>query len=152
MRLTFALLIACLCFGQERTALVDRVGSTGFLQLEAPSFNSQTPSEQALGYWLTQASIAIEPIIYDQLSPFGLRQKRVLEEIVSHPPGIDSGTMTRITEFAELFWANRGNHNENTSQKFVPTFTFDELKQAALTAQRNGAMKIAYGDLPPIMT
>jgi dipeptidyl-peptidase-3 len=60
--------------------------------------------------------------------------------------------MARITEFAELFWANRGNHNENTSQKFVPTFTADELKQAALTAQRNGAMKTAYGDLPPITT
>lgn len=60
--------------------------------------------------------------------------------------------MARITEFAELFWANRGNHNENTSQKFVPTFTADELKQAALTAQRNGAMKTAYGDLPQIAT
>jgi dipeptidyl-peptidase-3 len=34
----------------------------------------------------------------------------------------------------------------------VPTFSADELKQAALTAQRNGAMKTAYGDLPPITT
>ena len=63
MRLILACLVACLCFGQ--TTLVDRVGTTGFLQLEAPSFPAQTPNEQALGYWLTQASIAIEPIIYD---------------------------------------------------------------------------------------
>jgi dipeptidyl-peptidase-3 len=134
------------------TPLVARVGDTGFVQVRAESFDALTPQQKALAYWLTQASIAIDPIIYDQLSPFGLRQKRLLEEIVAHPAGVDSGTMARITEFAELFWANRGNHNENTSQKFVPTFTADELKQAALTAQRNGAMKTAYGDLPPIAT
>jgi dipeptidyl-peptidase III len=132
--------------------LVARVGDTGFVQVRAESFDALSPQQKALAYWLTQASIAIDPIIYDQLSRFGLRQKRLLEEIVAHPAGIDSSTMTRITEFAELFWANRGNHNENTSQKFLPSFTFDELKQAALTAQRNGGMKTAYGDLPPIAT
>jgi len=138
--------------GDTSGPLVARVGDTGFVQVRAESFDALTPQQKALAYWLTQASIAIDPIIYDQLSPFGLRQKRLLEEIVAHPAGIDSGAMARITEFAELFWGNRGNHNENTSQKFVPTFTADELKQAALTAQRNGAMKTAYGDLPPITT
>lgn len=138
--------------GDASGPLVARVGDTGFVQVRAESFDALTPQQKALAYWLTQASIAIDPIIYDQLSAFGLRQKRLLEEIVAHPGGIDSVTMARITEFAELFWANRGNHNENTSQKFVPAFTFDELKQAALVAQRNGAMKTAYGDLPPIAT
>jgi dipeptidyl-peptidase III len=132
--------------------LVARVGDTGFVQLRAESFDALDAHQKALAYWLTQASIAIDPIIYDQLSRFGLRQKRLLEEIVAHPSGIHTGAMNRITEFAELFWANRGNHNENTSQKFVPSFSFDELKKAALAAQRNGAMKTAYGDLPPIAT
>ena len=58
--------------------------------------------------------------------------------------------MHRITDYALLFWANRGNHNENTSQKFLPDFTPQELQQAALAAQRNGAFKAAYADLPPI--
>lgn len=138
--------------GDTSRPLVARVGDTGFVQVRAESFDALTPQQKALAYWLTQASIAIDPIIYDQLSGFGLRQKRLLEEIVAHPTGIDSGTMTRVTEFAELFWANRGNHNEITSQKFAPAFTFEELKEAALTAQHNGAMKTAYGDLPAIMT
>jgi dipeptidyl-peptidase-3 len=132
--------------------LVARVGDTGFVQVRAESFDKLSPQQKALAYWLTQASIAIDPIIYDQLSRFGLRQKRLLEEILAHPDGIDPQILARITSFAELFWGNRGNHNENTSQKFVPTFTFDELKQAALTAQRNGAMKTPYADLPPIAT
>ncbi len=134
------------------SALVDRVGNTGFVLLRAESFKALDPRQQALAYWLTQASIAIDPIIYDQLSPYGLRQKRLLEEIVAHPEGIDPAAMGKITDFAKLFWGNRGNHNENTAQKFLPTFTFDELKQAALTAQRHGAMKTAYGDLPPLAT
>jgi len=134
------------------SALVDRVGNTGFVLLRAESFKALEPRQQALAYWLTQASIAIDPIIYDQLSPYGQRQKRLLEEIVAHPEGIDPAAMGKITDFAKLFWANRGNHNENTAQKFLPAFTFAELKQAALTAQRRGAMKTAYGDLPPLAT
>ena len=134
------------------STMLDRVGNTGFVMLHAESFKALDPRQQALAYWLTQASIAIDPIIYDQLSPYGLRQKRLLEEIVAHPEGSDPAVMGKVTDFAKLFWANRGNHNENTAQKFLPTFTFDELKQAALAAQRHGAMKTAYGTLSPLPT
>jgi dipeptidyl-peptidase-3 len=148
-------LLASIAAAQQSAApstLVDRVGNTGFVQLHAESFKALTPQQQALAYWLTQASIAIDPIIYDQLSPYGLRQKRLLEETVAHPAGINPAVLSKIIDFAKLFWANRGNHNENTAQKFLPTFSFEELKQAALTAQRHGAMKTAYGDLPPLTT
>jgi dipeptidyl-peptidase III len=150
-------LVVPAAFGQkekpaQKSPLVARVGNTGFIEVKADSFPSLAPRQQALAYWLTRASVAIDPIIYDQLSRFGLRQKRLLEEIVAHPAEIDPQTMARITEFTELFWANRGNHDDYTGQKFLPNFTFEELKQAALTAQRHGAMKTAYADLPPIAT
>ena len=103
-----------------------------------------------MAYWLTQASIAIDPIIYDQLSAYGLRQKRMLEEIMARPQGIDPAALAKIAEFAKLFWANRGNHNETTSQKFLPSFTFDQLEKAALIAQQNGAFQTAFADLPPL--
>jgi len=136
----------------KNTVLVDRVGDTGFIQLQAESFKTLDVRQQQLAYWLTQASIAIDSIIYDQLSRFGLQQKRLLEEIIAHPQGIDPKLMARITDFAKLFWANRGNHNEMTSQKFLPGFTFEELREAALSAQKNGALKTAYADLPPLPT
>ena len=60
------------------SSLVERVGDTGFIQLQSPSFAQLDDRQKALAYWLTQASIAIDPIIYDQLSRFGLRQKRLL--------------------------------------------------------------------------
>ncbi len=125
--------------GDIAQARVDRVGATGFVQLEADSFHHLTPRQQALSYWLSQASIAINPIIYDQVSRFGLRQKRVLELIVAHPnAGIDPAAYAKILAFTKLFWANRGNHNETTAQKFLPEFTFDELRAAGLSALHHG--------------
>jgi dipeptidyl-peptidase III len=130
--------------------VVERVGDTAFVQLRAPSFQALSPRQQGLAYWLTQASIAIDPIIYDQLSAYGLRQKRLLEEIMARPKGIDPAAMAKIAEFAKLFWANRGNHNELTSQKFLPSFTFEQLEKAARIAQQNGAFRAPYADLPPL--
>ncbi|MDQ6701099.1 MAG: dipeptidyl peptidase 3 [Acidobacteriota bacterium] len=119
--------------------IVERVGSTAFMQVRADSFNSLTPREKALAYWLTQAAIAIDPIIYDQQSRFGLRQKRILENVEAHPSGIAPAVSTRIDEFTKLFWANRGNHNETTAQKILPEFTFEQLRDAGLQAIKNGA-------------
>jgi dipeptidyl-peptidase-3 len=135
-----------------KSALVDRVDSTAFIQLEAESFQSLTPQQKQLAYWLEQAAVAIDPIIYDQLSKYGLRQKRLLEEIIAHPGGSDPELTQKITAFAKLFWANRGNHNETTSRKFLPAFTFEELKTASANALKNGAMRSAYAGLPPIHT
>jgi dipeptidyl-peptidase-3 len=148
------LLIPIFAFSQteEKSALVERVDTTAFIQLEANSFKDLTPKQKQLAYWLEQASIAIDPIIYDQLSKYGLRQKRLLEEIVAHPGGTGTEIMDKITAFSKLFWANRGNHNEITSQKFLPTFTFEELQTAAGNALKHGAFRTAYADLPPIRT
>jgi dipeptidyl-peptidase-3 len=136
-----------------KSTLVERVGSTGFLQLEADSFNQLSPREQMLAYWLSQASIAIDPIIYDQLSRFGLREKRLLEALVAHPEGIKPEVMAKIVAYAKLFWANKGNHNENTAQKFLPEFTFEELQEAGAGAIRSG-LRIGdpYGAGKPIQT
>jgi dipeptidyl-peptidase III len=138
--------------GAQDKILVERVGDTAFIQLHAPSFEKLTPRQQALGYWLTQASIAIDPIIYDQLSAYGLREKRILEEVMARPAGIDPTALKEIGDYAKLFWGNRGNHNEITAQKFLPTFSFEDLQTAALTAQKNGGFQTGYGDLPALKT
>jgi dipeptidyl-peptidase-3 len=137
---------------RSSSPLVARVGDTGFIQLRARSFKALSPKQQALAYWLTQASIAIDPIVYNQLSSFGIREKRLLEGIVAHGDGIDPAVFTKIRDFALLFWGNRGNHNEQTSRKFLPSFTASELETAALKAQANDAFRSAYADLPALET
>ena len=120
--------------------LVERVGSTGFIQVRAESFRTLDARQQALAYWLSQASIAIDPIIYDQVSRFGLRQKHILDAIAAHPAGVPPTTLEKIMAFTKLFWSNKGNHNDITAQKFLPDFTFDEMKSAALQARSHGAL------------
>jgi dipeptidyl-peptidase-3 len=130
----------------QNSALVDRVGSTGFVQLEAESFKTLPLREQTLAYWLTQAAIAIDPIHYDQNSRFGLRQKRVLEAVLNQPSG--GRAPAKIVAFTKLFWANRGNHNEITAQKILPEFTYEELR-AAVPANLQGevdALRASFFD------
>jgi dipeptidyl-peptidase-3 len=136
--LALVLVLTWAALAADQSMLVDRVGTTGFVQLEAESFKTLTLREQTLAYWLTQASIAIDPINYDQNSIWGLRQKAVLEEILRHSRGVNPQVLGKITNFSKLFWANRGNHNEMTAQKFLPEFTFGELQAAALEVAHNG--------------
>lgn len=122
---------------RAESPLVERVDNTDLIQIEADSFFELTPKQQALAYWLNQSAIAIDPIVYDQLSRFGLRQKRLLEAIVSSKSKVDPALYSRVLEFTELFWANKGNHNRTTGQKFLPKFTADELKRALAEAGRH---------------
>jgi dipeptidyl-peptidase-3 len=120
--------------GWAADPLVDRVDTTAFIQIEANSFTTLSPRQQALAWWLSQASIAIDPIIYDQLSRFGLQQKRLLEAVVTNKDKVDPAIYAKVLDFTKLFWGNKGNHNELTSQKFLPKFTPDELKNALTQA------------------
>jgi dipeptidyl-peptidase-3 len=137
LRLALIFVFAGVAAGADDRALVDRVGTTGFVQLQAESFKALSPRQQSLAFYLSQASIAIDPINYDQNSRFGLRQKRLLEAMVSLPP---DGRM-QILNFTKLFWANRGNHNEMTAQKIMPEFTFEQLKAAASQALKAAGFK-----------
>ena len=134
-RIALGALIAS-AIGWAASPLVDRVDTTAFIQIEANSFSTLTPQQQALAWWLSRASIAIDPIIYDQLSRFGLRQKRVLEAVVTAKEKVDPAIYAKVLDFTKLFWGNKGNHNELTSQKFLPKCTEDELRRALEQAGR----------------
>src|SRR3954469_10783543 len=148
----FVSIMAIALVAAAQSPLVERVADTGFIQLQSGIFPQLDAKQKALAYWLTQAAIAIDPIIYDQLSRYGLREKRLLEEIVAPPAGLPPATFNKLREYALLFWANRGNHNETTGQKFLPAFTFEELQQAASKVQASGGFKATYADLPALAT
>lgn len=123
------------CFAAS--PLVERIDTTAFIQVEAGSFQDLTPRQQALAYWLSQAAIAIDPIFYDQLSRFGLRERYVLETVMAQNGKVDGDLYKRIADFTKLFWANKGNHNEQTGQKFLPKFSAEELKHALAQCGRS---------------
>lgn len=135
LRTSIAFFAAIILLHAE-SPLVERVDKTAFIQIEAGSFRELTPKQQALAYWLTQASIAIDPIIYDQLSRFGLREKETLEAVVAAKDKVDPQAYAQVLAFTKLFWANKGNHHEQTGQKLMPQFTAESLKAALVAAGR----------------
>ena len=123
----------------QRSPLVQMVRDTGFVQVQAPGFNALTPDQKLDAYWLSMAAIAVNPIAYDQNSVYGLREKHLLESILTHSNGIDPMLLEKIRSYTLLFWGNQGNHNNFTSGKFLPDFTSSELRTAAQRALENGA-------------
>jgi dipeptidyl-peptidase-3 len=65
--------------------------------------------------------------------------RTVLEEILTHPAGIDPATLAEITRYTKLFWLNTGPYNNLTARKFVLKCTPEALAAAAKTAVQNGA-------------
>ncbi|MGD0965504.1 MAG: peptidase M49 [Candidatus Acidiferrales bacterium] len=123
-------------------SLVARVRDTGFLQISADAFDGLSQAQKMDAYWLSMAAITINPIAYDQNSVYGLREKHLLEAILTHSNGIDPAVLKKITEYTMLFWGNQGNHNDFTSRKFLPDFTPAELSAAAEQARKNGASQL----------
>jgi dipeptidyl-peptidase III len=123
----------------ERRTLAGQAGPIAIVQYYADGFEQLTPQQRVLAYYLSQAGIAGDPIYYDQISPYGLELKQLLEGIWTHPSGIDAGELKKIQDYTQLFWIQHGNYNLDSSQKFLPEFTPAELHDAAHRAFRSGA-------------
>lgn len=121
------------------SALVERLGDRGFLQVESPSFAKLSLQQKQLAWHLTQAAIQLDPIFYDQMSTYGLPAKRLLGALVEKPERLPPVSRQAIVEYAILFLANTGNHNETTGEKFLPAVSFEDFAQAAEQARAQGA-------------
>src|SRR6516165_2640017 len=74
----------------------------------------------------------------------------MLEGLMRHPDVMNADVRRKVADFTKLFWANRGNHNEMTAQKFLPEFSPEELKTAAHAAFAAGAFRGAAYDGGPL--
>jgi dipeptidyl-peptidase III len=123
----------------ERKYLLERVDDAAVVQLYADGFSALGLKEKTLIWHLYQAAIAGRDIYYDQRHAQNLDMRDVLEAIVSHPAGIDPGTLAEVQRYTKLFWINSGPYNNLTARKFVLTCTPEALAAAAHAAERAGA-------------
>jgi dipeptidyl-peptidase-3 len=124
---------------ESRVYLVGQIGSYAVVQVYADGFDQLTPNERVMAYHLAEAGIAGDPIYYDQIAPYGLELKRLLEGIWTHPEGIAPAALQKIQDYTQLFWIGHGNYNPDSSEKFLPKFSQFELRDAARRALHNGA-------------
>jgi dipeptidyl-peptidase-3 len=122
-----------------RKYLLERVDDAAVVQAYADDFSSIPLREKTLIWHLYQAAIAGRDIFYDQKYAHNLEMRDVLESIVSHPDGIDSGTLAEIQRYTKLFWLNTGPYNNLTARKFVLKCTPQAFAAAAKKAADGGA-------------
>ena len=123
----------------ERRYLLDRAGDVGFIQLYIDGFEKLPLEQKLLAYHLAQAAKAGKPIAFDQVHRRGLEIKDVLEQIMAHAQSVDAAAAKKIRDYFLQFSANGGNYYSHNHDKFVPDFNFEELREAARAALRDGA-------------
>src|SRR5690606_17521921 len=123
----------------SRTYLLERVGDVAIVQLYVDGFEELPLREKQLIYHLSQAAIAGRDIFIDQKYKHSLTIRDLLEEIITHPDGIDAQVLEHIRHYLKLFWVNNGPHSPITSQKIVLECSPEQLAAAAVQAEANGA-------------
>ncbi len=124
---------------ENRKYLLERVDDAAVVQLYADGFEALPVKEKTLIWHLYQAAVAGRDIFYDQKHRDALEMRHVLEQIITHPQGIDAATLADIERYTKLFWINNGPYNNLTARKFVLRITPDAFATAARAAAKNGA-------------
>ena len=123
----------------DRKYLLERVDDAAVVQLYADGFAKLPLDQKRLVYHLYEAALAGRDIYYDQRYEHNLAMRDVLEEILTHPAGVDPATLAEIQRYTKLFWINTGPYNNLTARKFVLKTTPAAFAAAAKAAQQAGA-------------
>jgi dipeptidyl-peptidase-3 len=122
-----------------RPYLLEQVGDAAIVQLYADGFASLTLRDKTLVWHLYQAALAGRDIYYDQRYEHNLEMREVLEELITHPEGVDPDTLAAMRQYTKLFWINTGPFNNLTARKFVVETTPAAFGDAVAAAARAGA-------------
>jgi dipeptidyl-peptidase-3 len=123
----------------ERKYLLERVDDAAVAQLYTDGFPALPLDQKVLIWHLYQAAVAGRDIYYDQRYAHNLEMRDVLEEIITHPSGVDPATLAEIQRYTKLFWLNTGPYNNLTARKFVLKCTPAAFAAAAAAARKAGA-------------
>ena len=123
----------------DRPYLLERVDDAAIVQLYADGFASLSLREKTLIWHLYQAALAGRDIYYDQRYEHNLEMREVLEEVITHPAGVDPTTLDAIHHYTKLFWLNTGPFNNLTARKFVLNTPPAAFAAAVAAASEAGA-------------
>ena len=123
----------------ERRYLLEQIDDAAVVQYYADGFESLSLDQKIFTWHLYQAALAGRDIYYDQRYQHALDMRELLEEILTHPAGIDPSTLAEIRRYTKLFWINSGPHSSTTSRKFVLKCSPGAFTDAVEIAHRNGA-------------
>ncbi len=140
MAITATLLISC---GGAKTTTaeadkfdytVEQFADLQLLRYRVPGFEELSLQQKELVYYLTEAALQGRDILFDQNGKYNLRIRRMLEAVYTNYQGDKTTPDFKNMEiYLKRVWFSNGIHHHYGSEKFVPAFTQEFLKQAVLS-------------------
>ncbi|KAA6336494.1 hypothetical protein EZS27_015351 [termite gut metagenome] len=113
---------------------VEQFADLQILRYRVPGFEELPLKQKELIYYLTQAALEGRDILFDQNGKYNLLIRRTLEAVYSgYKRGENETDFAGMELYLKRVWFSNGIHHHYGSDKFVPTFTPEFLKQAMLS-------------------
>ncbi|WP_195450153.1 dipeptidyl-peptidase 3 family protein [Bacteroides nordii] len=129
------------CSGTKKTTAqadkfdytVEQFADLQILRYRVPGFEDLSLKQKELVYYLTEAALEGRDILFDQNGKYNLRIRRMLEAIYTNYKGDkNSADFKNMETYLKRVWFSNGIHHHYGSEKFVPGFSQDFLKQVVL--------------------
>lgn len=122
-------------------ALLETVGDVAVVALPVEGFEQLSLDDKLLAYHLYQAAVAGRDIQFAQTYVHNLAIRRLCEQVLLHPSGIDADTLRLVAAYLKQQYLHTGIHGARTYTKMLPPagLTFEKLAEAARRATQNGA-------------
>ena len=110
---------------------VEQFADLQILRYRVPGFEDLSLKQKELIYYLTEAALEGRDILFDQNGKYNLRIRRMLEAVYTNYKGDkNSADFKNMETYLKRVWFSNGIHHHYGSEKFVPGFSQDFLKQA----------------------
>ncbi|BDX39023.1 dihydrofolate reductase [Tenuifilaceae bacterium CYCD] len=126
---TSAGLLLTSCKNAEKESIpfkwqVDQFADIRIMRYQIPEFDSLTPNQKVLVYYLSEAAKYGRDIIWDQNYKYNLTVRSVLESIYNGYTGDRNSTSwNQFTVYLKRVWFSNGIHHHYSNDKFIPEFT-----------------------------
>ena len=101
------------------------------LRYKVEGFERLPLQEKTFIYYLQEAALQGRDILFDQNGRYNLRIRRMLEAVYTDYEGDRKGEFyTALSTYLKRVWFSSGIHHHYGSEKFVPGFTADDLREA----------------------
>lgn len=115
----------------DKTWLLEKIPGNEFdiARSYLDEFDTLTLNQKLTLYYLTRAAIAGRDIYYDQRHKDAVRIRIFFEQLFAQK-SLSQKLHNQIHDYLKLIWINNAQYHARTGLKFVPAFSFEDLKAA----------------------
>lgn len=126
-------------------SLLELVDGTAVLRLEVTGFDQLETKERVYAYWLAQAALAGDDIVWEQRGPHNLAVKELVEQVLLAVKDGSAEELEALRTYAKRVWINKGVYDAISYRKFVPVFAPAQLESLLARAIDRGVKLQRFG-------